>query len=53
MDFAYLPDFDPDNAEASSMMMRVPIMPDNYNPPRTGAHAPVAEETVSIPNLNV
>jgi hypothetical protein len=47
IDFAYLPDFDPDNVEASStLMMRVPIMPDNFSPVRTGAHAPEVE-TVS------
>jgi hypothetical protein len=51
IDFAYLPDFDPDNVEASStLMMRVPIMPDNFSPVRTGAHAPEVE-TVSIMNL--
>jgi len=49
IDFAYLPDFDPDNTEATSMLMRVPIVPDNYNPIRTGAHALEAEETVSLP----
>ncbi|KAM0711511.1 hypothetical protein Q7P35_000877 [Cladosporium inversicolor] len=47
IDFAYLPDFDPDNVEASStLMMRVPIMPDNFSPVRTGAHAPEVETIV-------
>jgi len=47
IDFAYLPDFDPDNSEASStLMMRVPITPDNFSPARTGAHAPEVEEIV-------
>jgi hypothetical protein len=48
VDFTYLPDFDPDNTQASStLMMRVPITPDNFSPARTGAHAPEVEEIVS------
>jgi hypothetical protein len=48
IDFAFLPDFDPDNTAASStLMMRVPITPDNFSPARTGAHAPEVEEMVS------
>ncbi|GAB1729388.1 hypothetical protein NU195Hw_g4340t1 [Hortaea werneckii] len=45
MDFAYFPDLDPDNVDAN-LAMRVPIIPDNYSPPRTGAHAPEVEEMV-------
>lgn len=48
MDFAYFPDLDPDhNVDANLLAMRVPIIPDNYSPPRTGAHAPEVEEMVS------
>jgi hypothetical protein len=47
MDFTYLPDIDPNNEEGS-VLMRVPILPDNYDPPRTGAHAHDVEETVSL-----
>ncbi|RMY19211.1 hypothetical protein D0867_04812 [Hortaea werneckii] len=47
MDFAYFPDLDPDNVDAN-LAMRVPIIPDNYSPPRTGAHAPEAEEMVVV-----
>lgn len=44
IDFAYLPDFDPDNLEASStLQLRVPLLPDNFSPLRTEAHAPEAE----------
>jgi len=46
MDFAYFPDLDPDNVDANLLAMRVPIIPDNYSPPRTGAHAPEVEEMV-------
>lgn len=45
IDFAYLPAIEPDDGQAADFL-RVPIVPDNYNPPRTGAHAPEAE-TVS------
>lgn len=48
MDFAYFPDLDPDNVDANLLAMRVPIIPDNYYPPRTGAHAPEVEEMVSL-----
>lgn len=37
IDFAFMPDFDPDNVEASAV--RVPLLPTNFFPPRTGAHA--------------
>ncbi|KAI6810259.1 hypothetical protein KC340_g18634 [Hortaea werneckii] len=47
MDFAYFPDLDPDNVDAN-LAMRVPIIPDNYSPPRTGAHAPEVEEMVVV-----
>lgn len=48
IDFAYLPDFDPDNTAASStLMMRVPILPDNTSAP---AFAPEAE-IVSSPHI--
>ena len=48
MDFAYFPDLDPDNKEAD-IAMRVPIISHAYSPPKTGAHAPDVEETVSYP----
>lgn len=49
IDFAYLPDFDPDNSEASSaLMMRVPILPDNSS---TSYIAPEAEVTVMKPEI--
>jgi len=37
IDFAFLPAFDADNQEASAI--RVPLLPTNFFPPRTGAHA--------------
>lgn len=46
IDFAFLPDIDPDNVEAFEM--RVPIIPTNFSPTRTGAHAHEVEEIVSI-----
>ncbi|GAB1743774.1 hypothetical protein NU219Hw_g694t1 [Hortaea werneckii] len=47
MDFAYFPDLDPDHVDAN-LAMRVPIIPDNYSPPRTGAHAPEVEEMIVV-----
>ena len=44
MDFAYLPDLEPEND--ADVAMRVPIIPDNYSPVRTGAHAHESDETV-------
>jgi len=45
IDFAFMPELaDPDNMETT--MVRVPIIPTNFSPPRTGVHAPEAEETV-------
>jgi hypothetical protein len=43
IDFAYLPEniFDPENPEAA---IRVPLLPTNFFPHRTGAHALEAEE---------
>lgn len=54
IDFAYLPDFDPDNLDASStLQMRVPLLPDNFSPLRTEAHAPEAEVvSVNRPAFN-
>ncbi|KAL1304809.1 hypothetical protein AAFC00_003737 [Neodothiora populina] len=52
IDFAYLPDniFDPENPEAA---IRVPLLPTNFFPPRTGAHALEAdEEAVLKPTVN-
>lgn len=46
IDFAYFPDFDPDNAEASAI--RVPLLHDNFSPARTGAHSPEAADEVRI-----
>lgn len=46
IDFAFLPDFDPDNADA--VQIRVPLLPTNFFPPRNGAHAPEADDAVSI-----
>lgn len=43
IDFAYMPDFDPDNAEAA---LRVPLLPTNFFPARVGAHGPEAAEEV-------
>lgn len=47
IDFAYFPDADPDNSEASELM-RVPIIATNLTRPVSQRHAPEAEETVSI-----
>lgn len=44
IDFAYFPDFDPDNAE--SFTLRVPLLPTNFSPARVGAHAPEADDAV-------
>ena len=44
IDFAYFPDFDPDNAEASAL--RVPLLPTNFSPARTGAHSLEAADSV-------
>lgn len=45
IDFAYLPEniFDPENPEAA---IRVPLLPTNWTPSRTGIHAPEAEDEV-------
>ncbi|KAK4955416.1 hypothetical protein LTR66_013456 [Elasticomyces elasticus] len=48
IDFAFLPDFDRDSAETAPI--RVPLLPTNFFPPRTGAHAREGEETVSLPH---
>lgn len=47
IDFAYLPEniFDPENPEAA---IRVPLLPDNFSPSRTGAHAPEADDEVRL-----
>ena len=42
IDFAFLPaDFDPDSV--APVLLRVPILPTNFFPPKTGAHAPEVE----------
>ncbi|THV77713.1 hypothetical protein D6C86_03344 [Aureobasidium pullulans] len=46
IDFAYFPDFDPDNAE--SFTLRVPLLPSNFSPARVGAHAPEADDAIVI-----
>ncbi|KEQ87876.1 hypothetical protein M438DRAFT_343001 [Aureobasidium pullulans EXF-150] len=46
IDFAYFPDFDPDNAE--SFTLRVPLLPTNFSPARVGAHAPEADDAIVI-----
>ncbi|KAG9563297.1 hypothetical protein KCU77_g9865, partial [Aureobasidium melanogenum] len=51
IDFAYFPDFDPDNAEASAI--RVPLLPNNFSPARTGAHSlEAADDMVMKPQIN-
>ncbi|KAH0383964.1 hypothetical protein KCU92_g4932, partial [Aureobasidium melanogenum] len=51
IDFAYFPDFDPDNAEASAI--RVPLLPNNFSPTRTGAHSlEAADDMVMKPQIN-
>lgn len=49
IDFAYLPSIEAVENDANAYVMRVPIIPDNYSPPRTGAHAPEVTEAVSPP----
>lgn len=48
IDFFYFPSVDRDSDDGS-FIMRVPILPDNYDPPRTGAHALDTEEPVRFP----
>ncbi|KAK4949209.1 hypothetical protein LTR28_007277, partial [Elasticomyces elasticus] len=43
IDFAFLPDFDRNSAESAPI--RVPLLPTNFFPPRTGVHAREGEET--------
>jgi hypothetical protein len=43
IDFAYLPNMAPDLIDDEGQV-RVPIIPTNFSPPRTGAHAPEQEE---------
>jgi len=51
IDFAFFPEFaDPDNFEATQV--RVPIIPTNFSPPRTGAHAPEEETVVMKPQIS-
>lgn len=52
IDFAFLPTniFDPENPEAA---IRVPLLPTNFFPNRTGAHAPEAEEQVRMRDLGL
>ncbi|KAH9808847.1 hypothetical protein Tdes44962_MAKER06266 [Teratosphaeria destructans] len=54
IDFAYLPDFDPDNAEASELL-RVPIISHDYSATaRSGPTTPVVEEAVVMkPQISV
>lgn len=49
IDFAYFPDFDPDNAEASAL--RVPLLPNNFSPARTGAHSLESADNVCEPAI--
>ena len=46
IDFAYFPDFDPDNVEASAL--RVPLLHNNFSPARTGAHSLETADSVCI-----
>ncbi|KAK4992439.1 hypothetical protein LTR50_001198 [Elasticomyces elasticus] len=50
IDFAFLPDFDRNSAETAPI--RVPLLPTNFFPPRTGVHAREGEETVMRPQIN-
>ncbi|WPG98276.1 Hypothetical protein R9X50_00106400 [Acrodontium crateriforme] len=51
IDFAFLPDMEygvnPDNVQ-----LRVPILPNNFSPPKTGAHAPEPEIVVMKPEIS-
>jgi hypothetical protein len=49
IDFAYFPDFDPDNAEATAL--RVPLLHNNFSPARTGAHSLEAADSVRNPPI--
>ncbi|KAJ8608232.1 hypothetical protein MRB53_039763 [Persea americana] len=51
IDFFYFPAVQHEE-DANADLIRVPIMPDNYDPPRTGAHAPEAEFVVHKPEIN-
>ncbi|EMC97726.1 hypothetical protein BAUCODRAFT_33448 [Baudoinia panamericana UAMH 10762] len=51
IDFAYFPDADPDNTDQLGQI-RVPIIPTNMTPPRTGAHAPEVETVVMKPMIS-
>ncbi|KAK3673700.1 hypothetical protein LTR78_006253 [Recurvomyces mirabilis] len=53
IDFAYFPHVDPDTPLDDYSQMRVPIIPTNYTPNRTGAHAPEQETIVVFkPQIN-
>lgn len=44
IDFAFMPDSNLANQEAAAI--RVPLVPTNFSPPRTGAHAPETPDAV-------
>lgn len=44
IDFAFMPDFDPDNSDA--MPIRVPLLHNNFSPVRTGAFGIEASDEV-------
>ncbi|KAI5256706.1 hypothetical protein E4T42_01440 [Aureobasidium subglaciale] len=51
IDFAYFPDFDPDNVEGSAI--RVPLVPTNFSPARVGAHSlETADGTIMKAEIN-
>ncbi|TKA80612.1 hypothetical protein B0A49_02044 [Cryomyces minteri] len=51
IDFAFLPDFDPENPEVHQV--RVPLLPTNFFPPRNGVHAHEAvEQEVMRPTIS-
>ncbi|GAB7361541.1 hypothetical protein MBLNU230_g1595t1 [Neophaeotheca triangularis] len=51
LDFAYMPS--QEAFQDADLSLRVPILPDNYSPPRTGAHAPLNDASVVLkPQVN-
>lgn len=52
IDFAYFPDIDPDTQLDDYSQVRVPIIPTNFTPNRTGAHAPEQETVVFKPQIS-
>jgi hypothetical protein len=50
IDLTFLPEFEGNNSDvSSSLLMRVPILPDTFSPARTSAHA-LEPEAVSLYN---